>query len=896
MLSAVHLQCDFLTDPINIGHTAPLLTWQIRSSLAGTVQKACHIRAYILGPEGINELLWDTGRIETMQQSRIYSGKIPEADRKVIWQLRVWDNKGQESAWQEASWQRAMAPEEWQAEWIGFDRGRDQYDPTVPYYCADDYQKGENHPFLPEPALMRHEFSLEEKPLSAVLYVTALGLTKVGINGKEAAPNCLLPGVCDFTKRCNGFVFDVTGLLQEGKNALSAVLADGWYAGYIGLNPREWWGSKPRLRAEVHLTYQNGRTETVCTGEIWKCKTGPWLYADIMHGCGYDARLEPKGWELPGFDDRDWEKPDIGIGQEIPVVIHPGVPVTEGTPILPVRIRDDGREGLLIDFGKCISGVVRLTLKGKRGAEAHLYHAEELLRDGSDLFYDGNRSAQAHDCYILNGEGEEHFCPRFTYHGFRYARLRISGDACLIRAEAVPLSSYLEGKTRLSTGHDIVNRVSEMIFNTAECNMVDIVTDVCARDERLGWGCEGNLFMHTAAAFGHTARFLRKWLQDALDGQQEDGGFWAIAPAVMMRDIQPFVGDLQSDIALHCCWLLMMHYDDRQSVEKAYPALQRYLDYQVRNSDRYLRFATARDWLDLNHNGRSDTDHGYGCCDPTLIGTGWFAVDALMMDKLASFLGKAEDAERYRELYNQIRKAFRTFFLGRDHLLRGCTQGGYMLAAVAGLLEREEREAARRWVVEDMQKCGGITWGTATTPIALHGMCCLGLEKEASAFLRRDTYPSIGYMYRCGATTVWERWDAVMDNCFHPHQMNAFSHIGLATVGEWMVSRMAGIQPASPGYRDVLLKPVFDREMGFAEAVYECPFGPIHVKWKFEGDCIHYLAELPEGTRGTLVLPYPAQKITREGTEANEWIPETDGTETKLRLESGSHELVIRFR
>ena len=858
-----NLQCEFQADPVNIGTDSPLLSWNL---CPGSRQTAYLVQVFRAKADRRTGLIWESGWKDTTEQRLIYTGPAPRAGEEIQWQLRIRDASGHISEWQRARWRRGLKPEEWQAEWIGLDAGRERYDPSIPYYCADDFQKGVNHPFLPKPVLMRKTFTLREKPVSALIYVTALGLADVCLNGKPATDNPLLPGVCDFRKRSYSFAWDVSHLLRNGSNTIAAVLADGWYAGYIGLNPREWWGSKPRLRAELHLFWPDGTVEKIMTGPDWRGCTGPWLYADILHGCGYDARLEPEGWKEAAFQEDNWQSVQTGAERETPVYPHPGVSVKEGMPIRPVRMQRKNADEILIDFGKCFSGVIRITVQGKRGTRIDLYHAEETERDGSALYLFGNRSAECHDCYILSGNGVETFTPRFTYHGFRYALAAGLQDARLIAVEGIPLNSLIPQETMLQAEHRVVQQDIEMIRCTAQCNLVDIVTDVCARDERLGWGCEGNLFMHTACMFGNMALFLRKWLQDALDGQQEDGCFWAIAPAVMMRDIRPFAGDLQSDIALHCTWLLMKHYDDRRTVENAWPQLQAYTRWQERNADRCLRFATARDWLDLTHNGHSDRDHGYGGCDPALIGTAWFAMDARMMAEIADYLNlKAEQAE-YQALYERIRAAFRTFFAGRNHLLRGCTQGGYLLAAEAGLLELDEVEPVRTWIREDMREKGGITWGTATAPVALQGLCRLGMAREAAAFLRRESYPSLGYMHRCGATTVWERWDAVTDNRFNPHPMNAFSHIGLASVGEWIVSGLAGIRPASPGYREIIIEPVFDRETGGISATYISPLGPVRAAWRFAGNRLTVEAELPPGTRGTLILPAGMSPDIRENT------------------------------
>lgn len=893
MLCAEHMRCNHQISPLGINKD-PLLSWIPVGREAGKRQSAYQIQVSAAADDWMKALLWDSGKVHSGDNQTVYHCAAPKSNAERWWRVKLWDENDTETDWSRpARWRYGIFPKDWQGKWIGYDEGREQYDPSIPYYCADDFQKGKNHPFLPKPALLRRTFAAHAKGTTAILYVSAMGLTEVWLNGKKATAGHMIPGICDYRKRVYCLAYDVSDWLIDGQNVLSAVLADGWYAGYIGLNPRQWWGAKPRLNLELHIDDGSGHWECITTDEGWRACTGPWLYADIMHGTGYDATLEPTGWKRAEYDDRGWRPVQMNAEYHHIPSMHPGVPIVEHARYEPISFERLNDNEAIVDFGRCFSGVIDARLRGKRGSRVDFYHAEELDREKKELYYFGNRSAQSHDCYVLAGGEEEYFQPEFTYHGFRYVHVYGLTDVQLLEIHGVAISSMLPEPTELECGSETVNQVIQMIRNTEQSNLYDMPTDVCARDERLGWGCEGHLFMHTAAAFNHSALFLRKWLQDALDGQREDGCFWAIAPAVMMRDIAPFAGDLQSDIALHCAWLLMQLYNDRQPVEAAFPALERYFAYTVRNSDRLLRFATACDWLDLSHEGRSDFDHGYGGCNPALIGTAWFACSASMMAKIASYLGKEEAADAYRQMYSRIRQAFRTFFLGRNLTLRGSTQGGYLLAAAFGLIEGDELTAARNWVKADMQRSGGITWGTATTPAALRGMCRLGLEAEAVSFLQSTAYPSIGYMHRCGATTVWERWDAIYEGRFHPHQMNAFDHIGLATVGEWIVSRLAGIEALEPGYKRVALRPLFSRSIGSMKAVYHSVRGDIRVEWECGERFVSCMMSLPAGVQGELTLPCTRQALRISRGQEHASIVSEDAATTTLHLESGEYRIAF---
>lgn len=896
-MKAIELRCDHRRDPIGIGSAQPRLDWLLTAESYGSAQTAAQVQVSFDGDDWAESLAWDSGVVNTPHNSVVYSGPAVPSNVVAYWRVRVWDQSGTVGDWSDvARWRQGVAPSDWRAQWIGYDEGRDAYDPTIPYYCADDFEKGENHPFLPRPALLRSAFQVDADVASAVLYVSAFGLTDVWINGAKATVGHMIPGNCDYRKRVYSFGYEVTSCLRSGSNAISAVLADGWYAGYIGLNPRQWWGAKPRLSVQLCIEYRDGRRQTVVTDGSWRGCVGPWLYADIMHGAGYDATLEPVGWRLPGYDDSAWHPVETGAEYDHIPQMHPGMPIVEHERIPPKHIRRLNNDEALVDFGKCFSGMTCIRVKGPRGAQIDLYHAEELEQDGGELHYFGNRSAQAHDCYILSGDGEESFQPEFTYHGFRYAHIYGLKRVELLGIEGVAISSRLPDATELTSDHPVINDVIQMLRNTEQSNLYDMPTDVCARDERLGWGADGHFFMHTAATLNHSALFLRKWLVDALDGQTADGGFWAIAPAVMMKDIAPFVGDLQSNIAIHCAWMLTRLYRDMQPVAEAFPALERYFEFMVNGSDRLLRFATGHDWLDLGHGGHTDSDHGYGTCDPTLLGTAWFARQAQMMAEIADALEQTERADYYRLMYGKIKGAFRTFFLGRNQLLRGATQAGYLLAAAFGLIEGEELDAARVWVEADMDARGGISWGTSAASVALQGLCALGLEDRAAAFMRSTDYPSFGYMHSQGATAVWERWDGIYEGQFHPHQMNAFDHIGLAAAGAWILERLAGIAPGADGYRVIRLEPVLDRHIGGMRARYLSAAGPIESEWHYEGEAVRWRVSVPAGAEGRLKLPVQRDDIrVVRGEEGIAGCHSADGG-LAMDLRSGQYEFIIAIK
>jgi len=167
---------------------------------------------------------------------------------------------------------------------------------------------------LPPPSYMRTTFQIPKPVRRATVYTTALGIFDLHLNGQRVSDDYFNPGWTDYTRRVYYRAHDVTSRVRPGTNALGAILADGWYSGYVGFGKlRDHYGKHPRLRAMLHIEYTDGTTDDIATGPGWKATTGPILEADFLMGEAYDARLATPGWDTPGFDDRTWQPVVLGL-------------------------------------------------------------------------------------------------------------------------------------------------------------------------------------------------------------------------------------------------------------------------------------------------------------------------------------------------------------------------------------------------------------------------------------------------------------------------------------------------------------------------------------------------------------------------------------------------------
>ena len=181
---------------------------------------------------------------------------------------------------------------------------------------------------LPPPVQLRTVFAADKPVARAVVYATALGLFDLHLNGQRVSEDYFNPGWTAYDKRVLYRAYDVTALLRRGENVLGAVLADGWYSGYVGYgHNRDHYGKQPRLLAQLQIEYADGTTARVVTGPDWKAATGALLESDFLMGETCDARLEPRGWDAPGFDAAAWKPVDTGTNLKPLREAHRGPPV-----------------------------------------------------------------------------------------------------------------------------------------------------------------------------------------------------------------------------------------------------------------------------------------------------------------------------------------------------------------------------------------------------------------------------------------------------------------------------------------------------------------------------------------------------------------------------------------
>ncbi len=918
------LRCEALTNPLGIGERAPQLSWIGESDRRSERQTAYQILV-ASSAESLAKNdgdLWDSGKIDSDASIGVaYAGKPLASRAECHWKLRVWDRDGQPSAWSEpARWTVGLlAPEDWRAKWIDPTRPPPLADATAnpelgitikhatygpvsqgggsrdvteivaklaasgakdlrvtndtmggdPAYnqpkqlLVDLVINGEAaHASFPEnsqlhfsqlsvaPHYLRRSFTAPAPVRRATLYITALGLYEATLNGQRVGDHVLAPDWTDYNRRVRYQAYDVTPLVRQGDNVLGALLANGWYAGHLGNGGFQEYGSVPALLAQLEITDADGQTHVVATDDAWKAHASPVTASDFMLGESYDARAEIPGWNRPGFDDRDWtaatvrdEKPRALDAQVMP-------PVRQTAERRPISLAEPAPGRWTYDLGQNMVGVVRLKITAPAGTTLTLRHAEMLKPDGT-IYTTNLRGAPSTDTYVCKGGGEEVWQPAFTFHGFRYVEL--TGPPDKPAADAV--TGVVIGTDNPAAGSFITSseQLNQLVSNIEwgqRGNYLSVPTDCPQRDERLGWMGDAQVFVRTATDVADVQAFFSKWLVDVDDAQSPQGAFTDVSPERGTGAGTPAWGDA----GVICPWTIYLAYGDKRTLERHLPAMIRWVEWCREHSTGLLRDKDRGgdygDWLSINANTPKD-----------VIGTAYFAYSTRLVSKACHALGKEEDAAKYKQLFQDIKKAFNRAYVNDDGTIKGNTQCGYVLALKFDLMQdffHDNGTDVGKLVKDIAAKGNHLSTGFIGVSYLLPVLTDHGHLDVAYTLLNQDTFPSWLFSVKQGATTIWERWDGwTPEKGFQDAGMNSFNHYSLGSCGEWLYTTVAGIDwdPDAPGYKHLVIHPQPGGGLTEVKAGLRTVHGQVNSAWKVADGKFTYDLTLPANTTATVTLP-----------------------------------------
>jgi alpha-L-rhamnosidase len=901
-ISVVDLKCDRRTNPIGVDRTPVVLSWALESAERSAGQSALEVQVTArhdlhAGADGFTgDLVWQSGRIESQSQ-HVLVPEVLEPGTAYCWRVRVWDHQGKASAWSATGrWEMALAAEaDWAAEWI--DDGRPPVQNEAAYYDE-----------APAP-LFRTTFSIDRPVSKARLYVAGLGYYEAHVNGRRVGDEQLAPAWTDYRKRVLYATHDVTDLVTEGDNALGVEVGAGWRDPL----PLRMWGrinlrehlavGPPCLIAQLEITYEDGTRTVVATGPGWRTHPGPVVRNSVYLGEEYDARREVAGWTGRGFDDSPWRP--ANPARDAPT----GKLVAQSAPPIRVVERLDGvliskpASGVRVyDFGRNFAGVVRVETPGGAGQTIQLLHGE--LLDGS---LDGAGRvnpltsvagqikqpgiggpgapdvAVQRDSYTPNGDGAWSWAPHFTFHGFRYVEASgLPDDVESVRVTGLALRSGVASAVEFECSDERLNRLQRVCRNTFESNLVGVQSD-CPHREKFGYGGDIVVTADAMCLNYDMAGFYAKSVEDLADAARPDGALTETAPFVGIADAG--LGEQGGPIG----WAL------------AHPVLldrlHRYYGAEGLIGEQY---AVAAEWMGLV--ARLAPDHlirvGLGdheAVTPTpipLVTTAHYYEAAITMQRLATVLGRSNDAAKYAALAAQIRRAWRDEFLaegpgGKDDWTQTAS------CAAVRLLGSESRDGADAlaWLTSDLSaREGRLTTGIFGASWLLETLTRGGHGDLAHRVATQTAQPGWGHQLDSGATTLWEHW-ASSDNTFsHNHPM-------FGSVSQWMIERVGGVAVAADAVAGdrVTIAPSVVGPVRWAKTTYRSPRGPVRCDWRVDDGVLRLNIDVPPGVKALVTVPTPdPSRVTESGlpiADAPGVTPSPSGPAV-FTIESGRYSFV----
>ncbi|MDD8026946.1 MAG: family 78 glycoside hydrolase catalytic domain [Acidobacteriota bacterium] len=762
--------------------------------------------------------------------------------------------------------------------------------------------------------MLRTRFAAADRKIRAArLYITARGIYEAYLNGKRVGDDYYNPGLTQYNKTHMYQTYDVTSLLAPGPNVLGAALGEGWWSGQMSFTT-DWnyFGDRPSLLAKLVIAYEDGsRDVIVSNARDWTYfNRGPIVYSSLQQGEVYDAAREAavEGWTTAGYDDRTWEKAAAvtlegsafpGFDYKKLILIgqiggNPGVFKT-----LTAQSVKEVRPGVFVyDMGQNFVGVPLISFpNGKAGRRITLRVAEMLYPDLKEsgrnvgmIMTENYRAALCQDRYVMK-DGPQVFQPRFTSRGYQYLEITGLSEALPLTAvKGVTISSIRELSAGYESSNPKVNRLwSNLVWSNVD-NFLSVPTDCPQRNERMGWGGDISVFSRTATYVSNAGPFLRRHMLASRDMQDANGKFNDIAPIG-----HGFGGVLWGSAGMTVPWEAYRQYGDVELLREHYPAMTAYIDFLAKSirKETGLSYDSALgDWLGPQ-NDQLGTD---------FLVTAYHVYDLEIMTRVASLLGRSDDAARFQVLRDERKAFFNKTFVNADKKALGTfrprrsggaravpdglefrvadTQTAYAVGLALGAFSDENipfmaanlKAAVERENKDDdgiLRPRYSLMTGFIGTAWISQALSDRGMNDLAYRLLQNDTYPSWLYSVNQGATTIWERLNGyTIENGFGGlNGMNSFNHYSFGAVGHWLMAYSLGIQRDEPGFRKFILRPEPDPtgNMTWAKGHYDSMYGRIESSWRREGGRLIYEAVVPANTTATLYLPAASAEAVTEG-------------------------------
>uniref|UniRef100_UPI004056A55C family 78 glycoside hydrolase catalytic domain n=1 Tax=Alistipes sp. TaxID=1872444 RepID=UPI004056A55C len=547
-------------------------------------------------------------------------------------------------------------------------------------------------------------------------------------------------------------------------------------------------------------------------------------------------------------------------------------------------------ETLVVDFGQNSSAVPSFLFKAAKGTTLTCLPGE-ILNDGNGANsrrMDGpegsvfRRNLRAHkNCMILKytfGKSKDYvsYRPRYTFFGYRYVSITATDEVRIKKIESIPVTSIAKSIEigTITTGNELVNKLISNTYWGQLSNYLSVPTDCPQRDERLGWTADTQVFAETGSFFANTLDFFHKWMGDMRDSQSKTGAFPGVAPRAQYGNSMMRVG--WADAGIIVPWTIWKQYGDKKIVNDNWAAMNKFMThvYETKYDHRALAKENGNsqyaDWCGYEP---LETYYGRHLLPNTkqvrpeaidwwsYLGAAYWALDASYMADMAK--GTSRDASKYQKMADEAIAYINEKFINADGTFKNeilnTMQTPALFALKVGAVKGEAKAAMIARLRKNFEEHGNcLQTGFLGTSILMGTLTDNGMADIAYELLFQRKNPSWLYSVDNGATTIWERWDGyTKEHGIGKGGMNSYNHYAYGCVCEWIWETAAGIasDPATPGFKHIVMKPIPDKRLGFVKAEYNSAAGLIKSAWRYEGEQWIWEFSIPEGCTASVTLP-----------------------------------------
>ena len=834
-MKAIHIQTEYLKNPLGLSISHPRIFW---NDEGGEKQTAFEIE--FISSLGTH---YSTGKV--FSSNRYFDVPFDLHSReRVSFRIKLYDEKDRDDDYSEENF---------------FERGLLNKEDFLASFITGDYSPKRKTSYPVD--YFKKVFHLK-KPVLARLYATSYGLYRIFLNGEKAGDFVLAPGSTDYKHRLQVQAYDVTNLLKEGENTLTAELADGWYRGHNGAKGRQnTYGKQTKLFYQLEVFYQDGYKEVVLSDgqECWS-QDGPLSFADLRDGEVYDFNKKPsyqgKARKVNKF--------------QAPFAFSNNVAVKEKETFAPVSVVTTKSGKRLVKFPENIAGYVDLVIEGKKGQKVDIALGELLDEDGEltlrniQCHYKG-KPTPLQEIHLILKEGVNHYHTAYFFGGFRYASIVKEESTKISKRTAIAVYSDCEVTGNFQCSNLLLNIFAHNTLRSRRGNTIDIPTD-CPTRERMGWTGDSQVFFNTASYRTNYAPFARKHLNDLFDEQRKNGKLGQIVPFSnedwFRVTRNGSVG--WADAGILIPYRFYKRYGDERLLKELYPKRKKYASFRIHRIGKWGGFYQKP--LHLSHKDRKwavAKGQSYGewaepndvCSFNWLdfasphpeVSTAYTSARRKYRSEIALILDDKEASDYYLSISEHVKHAYQALRHTKAYPLDTDRQANLVRPLYFNLLDGKDTEFAKKRLIQALENYRyRLGTGFLSTPFILEVLAKYDLNACYKLLLNEER-PGWLFMAKNDTTTVWEGWEGPKSE----KGIASLNHYSKGARVEWLYKGRCGIKVE--GQNHFCIEPSIGPSIDYASASYHSIYGTVSSSWKKMGGKRLFTINVPSNTTAEFV-------------------------------------------